>query len=54
MRRSTDVESMGHELMRIVGDNTKAGDFIQKQLVDLDQVFNELLKQIVQKTVQVN
>jgi hypothetical protein len=54
VRRSTDVESMGHELKRIVGDNTKAGDFIQKQLVDLDQVFNELLKQIVQKTVQVD
>jgi hypothetical protein len=54
VRRSTDVESMGHELKRIVGDNTTAGDFIQKQLVDLDQVFNELLKQIVQKTVQVN
>jgi hypothetical protein len=54
VRRSTDVERMGHELKRIDGDNTKAGDFIQKQIVDLDQVFNELLKQIVQKTVQVN
>ena len=44
---------MGVELKRIVGDNTKAGDFIQKQIVDLDVVFNELIKQIVQKIVQV-
>lgn len=53
MKRSTDVEDMGHELKRIVGDNTKAGQLIQKQIVDLDQVFNELIKQIVQKHVQV-
>ena len=44
---------MGVELKRIVGDNTKAGDIIQKQIVDLDVVFNELIKQIVQKIVQV-
>ncbi|XP_028414728.1 nuclear anchorage protein 1-like isoform X2 [Dendronephthya gigantea] len=52
VKRSTEVEDMGHELKRIVGDNTRAGDFIQKQLVDLDQVFNELIKQIIQKNVQ--
>ena len=51
--RSSNVEDMGHELKRIVGDNTKAGELIQKQMVDLDDVFNELIKQIVQKIVQV-
>ena len=53
MKRSIDVEDMGHELKRIVGENTMAGQFIQKQIVDLDQVFDELIRQIVQKHVQV-
>lgn len=54
MQRSNDVEVMGQELQRIVGNATKAAELIQKQLVDLDQVLNELIRQIVQKIVQVS
>ena len=53
LSRSNNMEDMGFVLKRIVGDNTKAGELIHKQMLDLDEVFNELIKQIVQKIVQV-
>ena len=44
---------MGHELKRIVGDHTNAGGQIAKQLTEMDEAYNEVLKEILQRTEKV-
>ena len=50
----TEMESLGHELKRVVGDHSNAGTLVQKQIDDMDNVYQELSKKVVERIEKVS